>query len=512
LGISPLSLHAAPRTANPSHEDLRLVMSDTVREQTSLVKEIPPKAADLSEWYQAVCYKAELVSLAPVRGCLVLRPYGYALWERLVAELDARFKATGHENAYFPLLIPESLLVREAEHVEGFAPEVAWVTEGGGEKLAERLAIRPTSEVIIGTMYAEWVQSYRDLPILINQWANVLRWEKRTRPFLRTLEFLWQEGHTAHSTEREAAEEVARMLDVYEDVAQNVCAVPVYKGEKSASERFAGANHTFSIEALMPDGRALQSATSHELGQNFAKAYDIKFAAEDQSVQFAWTTSWGMSWRMLGALLMVHGDDRGLRLPPKMAPLEAVIVPIQKGDSSEVLTAARELYDRLRAAGLRVKLDTRDLRPGNKFADWEMRGVPLRLELGAQDLASGTVTVVRRDKNKGEEGAKIALPAGDVAAALPDLLAAIQAGMFAQARTFLREHTVTARDAEEFYRLLRARAGMIEIPWCARPECEAHVKSETSASTRNLHPLREPATCVACGEPATVRAYFAQSY
>jgi prolyl-tRNA synthetase len=487
-------------------------VSDSVREQTPLVKEIPPKGADLSEWYQAVCYKAELVSLAPVRGCLVLRPYGYALWERLQAELDARFKATGHENAYFPLLIPESLLAREAEHVEGFAPEVAWVTEGGGEKLAERLAIRPTSEVIIGTMYAEWVHSYRDLPILINQWANVLRWEKRTRPFLRTLEFLWQEGHTAHATESEAAEEVQRMLAVYQDVAQNVCAVPVLTGEKSASERFAGANHTFSIEALMPDGRALQSATSHELGQNFAKAYDIKFAAEDQSLQFAWTTSWGMSWRMLGALLMVHGDDRGLRIPPKMAPIEAVIVPIQKGDSDDVLNAARALFASLRGAGFRVKLDERDLRPGNKFADWEMRGVPLRLELGAQDLAAGTVTVVRRDKAKGEAGGKVAVPTADVAGALPGLLADIQDNLFAQARAFLHEHTIVATTSDEFYRLLRARAGMIDIAWCGRPECEAHVKLETSATTRVLHELEAPATCVACGEPATVRAYFAQSY
>ena len=302
------------------------------------------------------------------------------------------------------------------------------------------------------------------------------------------------------------------MLDVYQDVAENVCGVPVYAGEKSASERFAGANHTFSIEALMPDGKALQSGTSHELGQNFSKAYDIKFAAEDQSLQFAWTTSWGMSWRMLGAMFMVHGDDRGLRLPPKMAPYEAVIVPIQKGDSSEVMTAAGELYDALRAAGRRVKLDVRDLRPGYKFADWEMRGVPLRIELGAQDLAAGTVTVVRRDLAKGEAGAKVALPVAQVAGALPALLDAIQANLFESARRFLDAHTIVATDAEEFYRLLRSRAGMIDIPWCDRPACEAHVKAETSATTRSLHPLEAPAICVACGEPATVRAYFAQSY
>jgi prolyl-tRNA synthetase len=480
--------------------------------QTPLVKEVPPKSKDLSAWYNAICYKAELVSLAPVRGCLVLRPYGYGLWERLQAELDARFKATGHENAYFPLLIPESLLTREAEHVEGFAPEVAWVTQGGGEVLTERLAIRPTSEVIIGTMYAEWVQSYRDLPILINQWANVVRWEKRTRPFLRTLEFLWQEGHTAHATESEAAAEAAQMLEVYAEVSENLAAVPVYPGEKSASERFAGATHTYSIEALMPDGRALQAATSHELGQNFSRAYDITFAAEDQSIQHAWTTSWGMSWRMLGALIMVHGDDRGLRLPPKMAPLEAVIVPIVRAGSDDVVAAARTLFTQLKGAGVRVKLDERDLRPGNKFADWEMRGVPVRIELGSKDLAAGVATLVRRDKEKGEEGGKTTVPLGAVADALRPLLESIQANLLAQARDFLREHTLPTSDRAEFYRRCEERAGMIDIPWCERPDCEAHVKAQTGATTRNTRPLEAPATCVACGEPARVRAYFAQSY
>jgi prolyl-tRNA synthetase len=481
-------------------------------QKTPLVKEIPPKAADLSEWYQAVCYKAELVSLAPVRGCVVLRPYGFGLWERLQAELDARFKATGHENAYFPLLIPESLLTREAEHVEGFAPEVAWVTEGGNEKLAERLAIRPTSEVVIGVMYAEWLKSYRDLPILINQWVNVLRWEKRTRPFLRTLEFLWQEGHTAHATEDEAAEEVQRMLEIYREVSEDIAGVPVYAGEKSASERFAGATHTFSIEALMPDGRALQAATSHELGTNFSRAYDIKFAAEDQTVQYAWTTSWGMSWRMLGALIMVHGDDRGLRIPPKMAPTEAVIVPIVRAGSDDVVAAARTLYAGLRAAGLRVKLDERDLRPGNKFADWEMRGVPLRIEFGAKDLEAGVATLVRRDLEKGEPGAKTVVALADVAAQIPALLAEIGAHMFAQAREFLLSHTLRVTDRAVFYERCKERAGMIDIAWCGRAECEAAVKAQTSATTRNTRPLDAPATCVACGEPATVRAYFAQSY
>jgi len=379
--------------------------------------------------------------------------------------------------------------------------------------LTERLAIRPTSEVVIGVMYAEWIQSYRDLPILINQWANVMRWEKRTRPFLRTLEFLWQEGHTAHATEREAAEEVARMLEVYREVAEDVAAVPVYKGEKSASERFAGADHTYSIEALMPDGRALQAATSHELGQNFAKAYDITFAAEDQTVQHAWTTSWGMSWRMLGALIMVHGDDRGLRLPPKMAPLEAVIVPIVRAGSEDVTAAARELFARLKTAGFRVKLDERDLRPGNKFADWEMRGVPLRIEFGAKDLEAGVATVVRRDKEKGEDGGKLTVPLGELAARIPALLDDIQANLLAQAREFLASHTLRVGDSATFFELAKDRAGMLDIPWCGRAECEAIVKAQTSAATRNTRPLEAgDATCVACGEPATVRAYFAQSY
>ncbi|MDB5042847.1 MAG: prolyl-tRNA synthetase [Candidatus Eremiobacteraeota bacterium] len=477
------------------------------------MERIPTKNDDLSEWYNAVCYRAELVSQAPVRGCLVLRPYGYGLWERLQAELDRRFKETGHENAYFPLLIPESLLTKEAEHVEGFAPEVLWVTEGGTEKLPERLAIRPTSEVVIGVMYAEWIQSYRDLPILINQWANVMRWEKRTRPFLRTAEFLWQEGHTAHATEGEAAEEVARMLEVYREVAEDVCAVPVYKGEKSISERFAGANHTFSIEALMPDGKALQSATSHELGQNFARAYDIKYLSEDQSEEYCWTTSWGMSWRMLGGLIMTHGDDRGLRIPPKMAPTEVVIVPIPRGDTTALFEKARALYAECRAAGLRVKLDDRPGQsPGYKFNEWDMRGVPIRLEIGNRDLEAGVATLVRRDKAVKEDGQKQAVPLGEVVARIPEILAQIQQNMFAQAKAFLTEHTFSTTDRDEFLRLCTERAGMIDIPWCGRPECEAFVKETTGASTRNL---REPALhdrCTACGEPARYQAYFAQSY
>jgi len=481
--------------------------------QEPLVKEIPPKGADLSAWYTAVCLKAELVSYAPVRGCVVLRPYGFGLWENLQRELDTRFKATGHENAYFPLLIPESLLTREAEHVEGFAPEVAWVTQGGQEKLEERLAIRPTSEVIIGVMYAKWIQSHRDLPVLINQWANVVRWEKATRPFLRTMEFLWQEGHTAHATAEEAQEETERMLDVYRDFAENIAALPVYSGRKSASERFPGAIETYSIEALMPDGKALQSATSHNLGQNFSKAYEITFSDADQQVKHVYTTSWGMSWRMLGAVIMAHGDDRGLRIPPKLAPIEAVFVPIVKGAETAPLEKARELAAVLRAQGFRVRVDERDRSPGFKYSDWEMRGVPLRIEIGPRDLASGSVTIVRRDKEKGAEGAKIAVPFDALAASVREQLDAVQASLYAQAETFLEGHTFAVTDRAEFFERCRERAGMIDIPWCNRPECEAEVKNQTSATTRVMRELQQPgAVCTACGEPAVVNAYFAQSY
>jgi prolyl-tRNA synthetase len=488
------------------------VLSANGAEKEPIVKEIPPKSPDLSAWYTAVCLKAELVSYAPVRGCVVLRPYGFGLWENLQKHLDERFKATGHENAYFPLLIPEGLLTKEAEHVEGFAPEVAWVTEGGQEKLEERLAIRPTSEVIIGVMYAKWIQSHRDLPVLINQWANVLRWEKATRPFLRTMEFLWQEGHTAHASAKEAREETERMLAVYKDFAENVAAVPVYAGVKSANERFPGAVETYSIEALMPDGKALQSATSHDLGQNFSKAYDITFVDTDQQIKHVYTTSWGMSWRMLGAMIMTHGDDRGLRIPPKMAPIEAVFVPIVRGGDTAAVQKSQELATALRAQGYRVRVDDRDQTPGWKFSEWEMRGVPLRIEIGPRDLESGTATVVRRDMRKGEEGAKVTVAFDALGARLRELLDQVQQSLYEQAKEFLESHTFAVSEREEFFQKCRDRAGMIDIPWCDRPQCEADVKAATGATTRNTRPLQGAAVCVACGEPAKVNAYFAQSY
>jgi prolyl-tRNA synthetase len=487
-------------------------MSETLP-QEPLLKEIPPKAADLSAWYTAVTLKAQLVSYSPVRGCVVLRPNGFGMWENLQKHLDERFKATGHENAYFPLLIPESLLKKEAEHVEGFAPEVAWVTQGGQEVLEERLAIRPTSEVIIGVMYKQWIESYRDLPILINQWANVVRWEKATRPFLRTMEFLWQEGHTAHATGLEARDETERMLGVYKEFAEDVAAVPVYAGKKSASERFPGAVETFSIEALMPDGKALQSGTSHDLGQNFSRAYDITFTDADQQIKHVYTTSWGMSWRMLGAVIMTHGDDRGLRIPPKLAPIEAVFVPIVRAGDTSAIQKAHELAVQLREQGFRVRVDDRDQTPGWKYSEWEMRGVPLRIEIGPRDLQSGSVTVVRRDKQKGEEGAKISVPFDALAYSIRELLDHVQASLYHQAKEFLDSHTFVVTGRDDFYEKCRTRAGMIDIAWCGRPECEAHVKATTAATTRNTRQLEHPgARCVACGEPAKVNAYFAQSY
>ncbi len=362
-------------------------------------------------------------------------------------------------------------------------------------------------------MYAKWIQSHRDLPVLINQWVNVLRWEKATRPFLRTMEFLWQEGHTAHASAAQAREETEQMLAVYKDFAENVAAVPVYAGMKSASERFPGAVETYSIEALMPDGKALQSATSHDLGQNFSKAYDITFVDANQQIKHVYTTSWGMSWRMLGALIMVHGDDRGLRIPPKMAPIEAVFVPIVRGEDASTAQKAHELAKSLRSQGYRVRVDDRDRSPGWKYSEWEMRGVPLRIEIGPRDLESGSAMVVRRDKHKGEDGAKLSVPLAELGTRLRELLDEVQNSLYDQAKAFLDAHTLAPSDREDFFEKCRSRAGMIDIPWCGRGECEEQVKAATGATTRNTRALeRSGIACVACGEPAKVNAYFAQSY
>lgn len=479
-----------------------------VSETKTEVKSVPPKGQDLSEWYTQVCLRAQLVDYAPLRGCIVLRPYGYALWELLAQELDRRFKATGHQNAYFPLLIPESLLIREAEHIEGFAPEVAWVTEGGGEKLTERLAIRPTSEAIIGTMYARWVQSHRDLPILINQWANVMRWEKATRPFLRTLEFLWQEGHTAHATHEEARAEVLRILEIYREVAEDVLSLSVIKGKKSVNERFAGALETYAIETLVPDGKALQAGTSHDLGQNFAKAYDITFTDADERVKHVWTTSWGVSWRILGGLIMAHGDDNGLVLPPALAPHQVVIVPILKKGDETVLPAARALRDRLRKS-VRVHLDDRAEQTAPwKFNEWEMRGVPLRIEIGPRDLAAGQVTTARRDTKQ-----KASAPLARLESHVREILADIQAALLTRARRFRDEHTTNATDRAGLVGALKAQNGLVLAPWCERGACELELKAETNAMSRVIvGDAAVGSTCAYCGGPATVMAYFARSY
>jgi len=479
-------------------------------EKETFVTEITPRSEDFSRWYLDVVKRAELADYSPVKGCMVIRPYGYAMWELIQQALDTRIKATGHVNAYFPLFIPNSLLTKEAEHVEGFSPQVAYVTHAGGEELEEKLVVRPTSEAIIGTMYANWVQSWRDLPILINQWANVVRWEKKTYPFLRTTEFLWQEGHTAHETEEEAEAETLKILDLYADVCESVLGMPVVKGRKTDSEKFAGALRTYSIEALMGDGRALQAGTSHNLGQNFAKAFDITFQARDKSVQHVWGTSWGVTTRLVGGLIMTHGDDSGLVLPPRVAPYQVVIVPIGRENWREtVLPKALEIRSALAAAGVRVTLDERDERPGWKFAEWELRGVPLRVEIGPKDIEKSAVLVARRDTRE-----KQSLPMDGLPQRLLQLLDEIQAGLFQRAVQFREEHTQRANSYGEFKEIMEGRPGFVIAPWCGSAECEAQIKADTQATIRNM-PMggRVPSGgCVRCDNPATAEAWFAKAY
>jgi len=476
------------------------------------VTEITPQSEDFSRWYLDVVRRAELADYTEVKGCMAIRPYGYAIWELIQQGLDRRFKATGHVNAYFPLFIPASLLTKEKEHVEGFAPQVAWVTRGGDEELAEPLVIRPTSEAIIGTLYAKWIQSWRDLPMLINQWANVVRWEKVTRPFLRTTEFLWQEGHTAHETEAEAQEETLKILALYKEFAENELAMPVIDGPKSESEKFAGASRTYSIEALMGDGRALQAGTSHNLGQNFAKAFDIKFQGRDKTVQYAWTTSWGVSTRLIGGVIMTHGDDRGLILPPRVAPYQVVIVPIPRGNWQEtVLPKARELQAGLTSAGVRVFLDDREAyTPGWKFAKWELRGVPVRLEIGPKDLEKSQVMLARRDTKE-----KLAAPFDGLNARIAGLLDDIQKGLLQRALRFREEHTTRVATYDEFKAAMEGRPGFVIAGWCGSAECEAQIKAETQATLRNIPfgATKVSGACVKCGRPASgAEAWFAKAY
>ncbi|HEY8549781.1 MAG TPA: proline--tRNA ligase [Vicinamibacterales bacterium] len=481
-------------------------------QKDALVTEITPQSEDFSRWYIDVVRKAELADYTPVKGCMVIRPYGYAIWELIQRALDRRLKETGHVNAYFPLFIPEGLLMREAEHVEGFAPQVAWVTRGGTEELEEKLVVRPTSEVIFGTMYSKWIQSWRDLPVLINQWANVVRWEKVTRPFLRTTEFLWQEGHTAHETEEDALQETLKILAVYKDLAENVLAMPVHDGLKSESEKFAGADRTYSIEALMGDGRALQAGTSHHLGQNFARAFDITFQARDKTLQYVWTTSWGVSTRLIGGVIMTHGDDSGLILPPRIAPYQVVIVPIPRGNWQEtVLPKAREIADALRAAGVRVMLDDRDsYTPGWKFAEWEMRGVPLRLEIGPRDIQNNQVFSARRDTRE-----KAALSIDGLVGTVQGILDTIQSSLLERARRFRDDHTIWVETYDEFKEAMDGRPGFVVAPWTHDAALEAQVKAETQATLRNVPfsaPKPEGKKAMLGDRPAEVYAYFAKAY
>ena len=475
-------------------------------------KKLTPKSENYSEWYNQLVQRAELADYAPVRGCMVVRPYGWSLWENIQDALDSRFKATGHVNAAFPLFIPMSFLEKEKEHVEGFSPELAVVTIGGGSVLEEPLIVRPTSETIIGYMYSKWIQSYRDLPVLINQWGNVVRWEMRTRLFLRTLEFYWQEGHTAHATPEEAEEETRQMLDIYTDFALSEAAVPVIPGRKSETEKFAGAVRSYTIEAMMGDKKALQAGTSHNLGQNFAKAFDIQYLDENNTLQHCWTTSWGLSTRFIGAIIMTHGDDQGLIMPPRLAPIQVVIIPIfRKDEEKEKVMAA---VDQVKAelADFRVKVDDRtEVTPGFKFNEWELRGVPLRLEIGPKDLEKGTVALARRDI-PGRDG-KSFVPQENISATVSEMLKTIQANLLEKATRFRDEHIHEPKDYEEFKEII-AEDGWCYVWWKPDAENEARIKEETKATLRCI-PLDQPGgsgKCIFSGEEATEKAYFAKAY
>ena len=460
---------------------------------------------DFPKWFTDVVLKTELVDYGPVKGTMVIRPYGYAIWENIQKEMDARFKKAGAQNAYFPLLIPMSFFTKEAEHVEGFAPEIAVVTHAGGAKLEEPLAIRPTSETIIGTMYSKWIQSYRDLPVIMNQWCNVMRWEKTTRPFLRTSEFLWQEGHTVHATEEEAMEETLRMLEVYREFAENVLAIPVFVGRKTEKEKFAGAVATFGMEAMMLDGKSLQAGTSHYLGQNFAKAFNIKFLDKDGTQKYGYTTSWGTSTRMIGAIIMAHGDERGLVLPPKVAPIEVVIIPVA-AHKGGVMEKVKEIEAALLGAGVRVKVDDREASPGWKFNEWEMKGVPVRLEIGPRDIENGKMAYMRRDTLE-----KGVLDLGDIKA-VETLLDDIQANMLNKSRKIRDSKVKTAKSVDEILAAVEGK-NFVKAPWCGCRECEDKIKEQTLASSRVMtEDSVDGEVCAVCGKKAKHIVLFARAY
>lgn len=479
--------------------------------EKQFVTEITPQQEDFSRWYIDVIKKADLMDYSPVRGCIVFRPDGYEIWEHIRDELDRRFKATGHRNAYFPMFIPESFFQKEKEHVEGFNPELPWVTEAGGEQLEEKLAIRPTSETMIGHMYSKWIQSYRDLPVLINQWANVVRWEKRTLPFLRTSEFLWQEGHTAHETEQEAREETMQMLKIYREFVEDYLAIPVIEGQKTPSEKFAGAVDTFSIEAMMKDGRAVQAGTSHYLGTNFAVAFDIKFLGRENEQEFVHTTSWGVSTRLIGSMIMVHGDDRGLALPPKVAPTQVIMIPIGPAKMREqVVGRANELFSELKQAGVRVCMDDRsDISPGWKFNEYEMRGVPVRLEIGPRDMENGVCVLVSR-----VTGEKRIVQQADLVEEVNRMLADVHQEMFERARSFRDEHFYSVETIDEMKAQMEEKRGFTLAGWCGSEACEKHVKDETGATSRNIpfDPQTTKTKCLVCGEDAKHTVVFARAY
>jgi len=484
-----------------------------VAKDERFVKQITPKSEDFSKWYVETIRKTEMADYAPMKGMMVIRPYGYSIWENLQQLMDKRIKDTGHVNAYFPLFIPESLFQKEMDHLEGFAPEVAWVTHGGKEELEERLAVRPTSEAIIGSMYSRWIQSWRDLPVLINQWANIVRWEKVTRPFLRTTEFLWQEGHTAHETFEEAQEETLKILYLYKEFVETELAIPVIEGRKTLSQKFAGALETYAIEALMSDGKALQMGTSHNLGQHFSKVFDIRYEDRDQNLQYVWQTSWGVSTRLVGALVMMHGDDSGLRLPPQVAPVQVVIVPISIGNWKEtILPVALQIEKDLRQSGLRVRLDAREeFTPGWKFSEWEMRGVPLRLEIGPKDIRENRAVLVRRDiKSKDFVGLDILVQR------IPQILKDIQVSLFEQALKFQLENTHSVQDYQEFKKVIESKKGFLKSWWCGDASCEDKIKKETMATIRvvplNQEDKEASGKCISCRKEAKELVFFARAY
>lgn len=473
-------------------------------------EKLSPRSQDFSKWYNQLVQRAELADYGPARGTMVIRPYGYALWEHISGALDQEIKDAGVDNAYFPLFIPMHLLETEKKHVEGFQPHLAVVTHGGGQLLDEPLAVRPTSETIMYPFYKKWVQSWRDLPILINQWNNVIRWELRTTLFLRTMEFLWQEGHTAHATHKESWAEVLRALDAYKRVYRDKMAIPGIAGIKSASEKFAGADATTTLELLMPDGKALQGCTSHDLGQNFSKPFDITFQTKDGKTEHVWQTSWGFTTRSIGALIMIHGDDKGLRLPPEVAPVQVIIIPIKGTEEELVSRHVESIKHTLKKNGVRVKVDTRDnMTPGAKFNDWELKGVPIRIEIGAQEVAGDTVTAYRRDVGK-----RIQLNKANIAENVSTLLDTIQQSMLHQAEEFLRNNTRDVQTYDEFKAIMSKNRGFLRAFWCEDADCEAAIKEETKANTRCLpfDHKEEKGTCVHCNKPATHRWIFGQSY